>query len=86
MCLQYQWCLACTQMRRQQTMANFTVTINSCVIAGANINVTASGVVPTTTDGIYYLFELKPYETAVGARKDYCAAAPAAQTAFLTRR
>ncbi len=67
-----------------KTMENITVTINSCVIAGANINVTASGVVPTTTDGIYYLFELKPYETAVGARKDYCAAAPAAQTAVFT--
>lgn len=64
--------------------SSITVTVSSCTIAGTNVTVIASGAVPVTSDGIYYLFELKPYETAVGARKDYCAAAPAAETAVFT--
>lgn len=65
--------------------ANKTVTINNCVITGTNITVVASGAIPATDDGMYYLFELKPYQTEVGARTDYCASAPATDiTTFTT--
>jgi len=59
-------------------------TINSCTIAGQEVVVTSVGNVPTG-DGMYYLFELKPYEAGIGARTNYCATAPAAETAnFVT--
>lgn len=59
-------------------LAAITVTVNSCLISGEDVKVTAfSAAVPAAPDGLYYLFELKPYETAVGKRKDYCATAPA---------
>ncbi len=62
--------------------ADITVTVNSCLISGQNVNVTAtSALPPASADGMYYLFELKPYELTVGARKDYCASAPAAAAA-----
>ena len=65
--------------------ANITVTVSGCVITGNNVTVTATtAAVPATADGLYYLFELKPYETAVGARKNYCATAPAAAAAVFT--
>jgi hypothetical protein len=38
----------------------------------------------TAPDGAYYLFELKPYETAIGARQDYCAVQPAADVVTFT--
>jgi hypothetical protein len=63
--------------------AGETMAVNSCTIAGNQVVVVASGTA-TAPDGIYYLFELKPYETAIGARTDYCAAAPAAQVATFT--
>lgn len=59
-------------------------TIASCTIAGKDVAVVSVGNVPTG-DGLYYLFELKPYEAGIGARTDYCATAPAAETAtFVT--
>ena len=62
--------------------ADITVTVNSCLISGQNVNVTATSALPlVSADGMYYLFELKPYELTVGARKDYCASAPAAAAA-----
>ncbi len=62
--------------------AEIAVTVEQCVISGKNVNVTATSIaVPASADGKYYLFELKPYELAVGARKDYCAEAPAATAA-----
>ena len=62
--------------------AEIAVTVEQCVISGKNVNVTATSIaVPASADGKYYLFELKPYELAVGARKDYCAEAPAAAAA-----
>lgn len=62
--------------------ADITVTVNSCLISGQNVNVTAtSALPPVSADGMYYLFELKPYELTVGARKDYCVSAPAAAAA-----
>lgn len=64
--------------------AGKSVTINSCTIAGSDVAVTASGPVAASDDGMYYLFELKPYETAVGARMDFCASAPAAETVMFT--
>jgi hypothetical protein len=60
-----------------------TVTISNCVIQGNNVVVVATGTA-TAPDGVYYLFELKPYETAVGARKDYCAVATAGAAATFT--
>jgi hypothetical protein len=52
-----------------------SMTINYTLIQGNQVLVIATGAtnVPSP-DGAYYLFELKPYETAVGARVDYCAA------------
>lgn len=65
--------------------ADITVTVNGCVISGQNVNVTATSVVlPVSADGMYYLFELKPYELAVGARKDYCASSPVSAAASFT--
>ena len=65
--------------------AGITVTVNNCVIAGQNVNVTAtSTALPAAADGMYYLFDLKPYELAVGSRKDYCAAAPVSAAAAFT--
>lgn len=65
--------------------AGETVVINSCYIEGDQVKVMASGKVAASDDGNYYLFALKTYEAGVGARQDYCAAAPAAQTvAFST--
>lgn len=64
--------------------AGKTVTINSCTIAGDSVTVVATGAVPASDDGVYYLFELKPYQTEVGARTDYCASIPAAETAIFT--
>lgn len=62
--------------------AEIAVTVEQCVISGKNVNVTATSIaVPASADGKYYLFELKPYELAVGARKDYCAEAPASAAA-----
>jgi hypothetical protein len=51
-----------------------SMTINYTLIQGNQVLVIATGAtnVPSP-DGAYYLFELKPYETAVGARVDYCA-------------
>lgn len=63
--------------------AEGTVTVHSCTIAGNEIVVVTSGAVPAS-DGVYYLFELKPYESAIGARTDYCATAPAAESATFT--
>lgn len=53
------------------------VTINQCIISGSNqITVVASApsAVPSD-DNNYYLFELKPYENAIGSRQDFCATA-----------
>lgn len=62
--------------------ADITVTVNTCVISGQDVNVIAtSAVFPASADGMYYLFELKPYELAVGSRKDYCATAPVSAAA-----
>lgn len=62
--------------------AEAAVTVEQCVISGKNVTVAATSMaVPASADGTYYLFELKPYELEVGARKDYCAKAPAAASA-----
>jgi len=64
--------------------ADVTLTVNECVIAGEDVTVIVTGAVPQTLDGMYYLFELKPYEEGVGARQNYCAMAPAAEAATFT--
>lgn len=48
--------------------AEVTLTINNCVITGKDVTVVASGQVQPAPDGMYYLFELKPYE------EDWCKA------------
>lgn len=60
------------------------VTINQCTIAGQQVVVVATGAVAASDSGQYYLFELKPYEAGIGARVDYCAAAPAAELVQFT--
>lgn len=64
--------------------AGLGVSINTCVIAGNQVHVAASGAVQASDSGQYYLFALEPYETGVGARTDYCAAAPVAESVTFT--
>lgn len=64
--------------------AGLGVTVNACVIAGSQVHVAVSGAVQASDSGQYYLFALEPYETGVGARTDYCAAAPAAESVTFT--
>ncbi len=64
--------------------AEKTVVINNCVIAGDTVTLTAYGAAPATDDGMYYLFELKPYQAEVGARTDYCASTPIAEEVMFT--
>ena len=64
--------------------AEVTLTVNNCVITGKDITVVASGQVQPAPDGMYYLFELKPYEEGIGARQNYCASVPAAEVATFT--
>lgn len=59
--------------------AGETVTAAQCYIAGTDVYVNAAGPVAQSDTGMYYLFELKVYETGVGARQDFCAAVPAAE-------
>lgn len=63
------------------------VTINQCVISGGNqvtVVATAAAAVPSD-DNNYYLFELKPYQNAIGNRQDFCAtAAKAGTVTFVT--
>lgn len=64
--------------------AGETVTISNCYIEGDQVNVIANGAVAASDDGNYYLFALKTYESAVGARTDFCASAPAAELVHFT--
>ena len=63
--------------------AGETVTMHYCYIEGDQVNVIVSGTA-ASDDGNYYLFALKTYEAGVGARTDYCAVAPAAETVHFT--
>ena len=53
-----------------------SVTISHCLIQGKDVVVIAAGPVAPSDTGLYYLFELKPYEAGIGARVDFCASAP----------
>ncbi len=60
------------------------VGITSCLINGDSVQITGtnSGAI-SGTDGQFYLFELQPYEDAIGSRTDYIAsAAKADQVSF----
>ncbi len=61
-----------------------TVTISHCMITGGDVTVIAAGPVAPSDTGLYYLFELKPYEAGVGMRTDFCASAPAAEAVQFT--
>ena len=64
--------------------AGQTVTASHCMIQGKDVVVIASGAVAPSDTGLYYLFELKPYEAGIGARVDFCASAPAAEAVQFT--
>lgn len=66
------------------TAAGQNIAINNCVITGQDVTVVASGAVKPSDTGLYYLFELKPYEAGIGARMDFCASAPAAELVQFT--
>lgn len=64
--------------------AGENLAINFCYVAGNDVVVIASGAVTQSDDGNYYLFALKPYETGVGMRTDFCAVQPAGATVQFT--
>lgn len=64
-------------------MAEGQLNITSCTTDGANVNVSVSGAA-SGDDGNYYLFELKPWEDAIGTRTDYAASVAAGQTVLST--
>lgn len=85
----FRWGLALTllcvfMLQMTVAAAGGTVTIAGCVISGNNVVVTATGATAQSDDGNYYLFALEPYQTGIGSRTDYCAAAPAAATVQFT--
>lgn len=70
-------CLVFVCMMQMTAVAADAVTINQCVISAAN-QITVVATAPTAVpsdDNNYYLFELKPYENAIGNRQDFCAMA-----------
>ena len=70
-------CLIFVCLMQMTVSAAGNVAINQCIISGANqVTVVATTVsnVPSD-DNNYYLFALQPYETAIGARINYCAVA-----------
>lgn len=70
-------CLVFVCMMQMTAVAADAVTINQCVISAAN-QITVVATAPTAVpsdDNNYYLFELKPYENAIGNRQDFCATA-----------
>ncbi len=65
--------------------AELGISVNACVIVGNQVHVAATGAAQASDSGQYYLFALEPYETGVGSRTDYCAAAPVADSVtFIT--
>lgn len=70
-------CLILVCLMQMTVMAAGNVTINQCIISGGNqVTVTATTVSNVASDdNNYYLFALQPYETAIGARTNYCAVA-----------
>lgn len=80
-------CLILVCMIQMTVSAAQTVTISQCFISGANqVTVTASASATTPSDdNNYYLFALQPYESAIGARTDFCASAvKASSVTFVT--
>lgn len=75
-------CLMLVCLMQITAMAAGNVTINQCVISGSNqitVIATAPSAVPSD-DNNYYLFELKPYQSSIGSRQDFCAQAVKAGT------
>lgn len=75
-------CVLFVGMMQITAAAAGNVTINQCIISGANqvTVVAAQAAAVPSDDNSYYLFALKPYETAIGARQDFCAVADKAPT------
>jgi hypothetical protein len=63
-----------------------SATIAQCIISGSNqITVVAAVSGVTSDDGNLYLFEMKPYQSSITGRTDYCAvAANGATVTFVT--
>lgn len=64
--------VAVIMLRLPVSAAENTVTVHFCNIQGNQVVVAATGSA-ASDDGQYYLFALQTYETAVGARQNYCA-------------
>jgi hypothetical protein len=79
-------CMALVCLMSMTAAAAGTATIAQCIISGSNqITVVASVSGVTSDDGNLYLFELKPYQSSITGRTDYCAtAANAATVTFVT--
>src|SRR5699024_8643539 len=62
-------------LEAEEPQVKTEMAISSCLITGGNkIQIEASGNGDMeNTDGYLYLFELKPYEDAIGERTDYAA-------------
>lgn len=78
-------CMALVCMISATALAAGTATITQCIISGADqitVTATASGV--ASEDGNLYLFELKPYQSSIAGRTDYCAMAANAPTVTFT--
>lgn len=58
-----------------------TATISQCIISGGNqITVVAAADGVPSEDGNLYLFEMKPYQSSISGRADFCAVTPNAPT------
>jgi hypothetical protein len=74
-------CMAFVCIMSMTAAAAGTATIAQCIISGTDqITVVASVSGVTSDDGNLYLFELKPYQSSITGRTDYCAVAANAST------
>ncbi len=78
-------CMTLVCMMSVTALAAGTATITQCIISGSDqitVTATVSGV--ASDDGNLYLFELKPYQSSITGRTDYCAVAANASTVTFT--
>lgn len=77
-------CMLLVCMTQINVSAAGNMTIAQCIISGANqISVVATGSPVPSDDGLFYLFEMKPYQNTLSGRTDFCAQAPQAATVTL---
>jgi hypothetical protein len=69
-------CMTFVCLMAMTVSAAGTATIAQCIISGSNqITVVAAVSGVTSDDGNLYLFEMKPYQSSITGRTDYCAVA-----------